>query len=102
MLFEVAAEEPLSEYVAEHRPANRALGNFMELAPQASSADQKPFIGGNIRPWNAEHALFAAAIAARVNYLGGCGASGFDQAQGRFHPYGFGWILRIIGRSLPD
>ena len=67
MLFEVAAEEPMSEYFAEHLLAMRALGNIMELAPQASPADQKPFTRGNIRPWHAKHALFAPAIAAWVN-----------------------------------
>jgi hypothetical protein len=38
-LFDGAAEEPVSEYFSEHRPAIRTLGNVMEFAPQASSAD---------------------------------------------------------------
>jgi hypothetical protein len=100
--LDVATEEPMNEDLSEHRPPMRTLGDFMELTPQAPSADQEPLISGNIRPWHAEDALLVPTIGTRVDELGS-GESGFDQAQGRSHAFaGLGWSVRIIGRTAAD
>jgi hypothetical protein len=65
--IEAAAEEPASEHFSEHFPALRAFGNFMELPPQASPADQEQFISGYIGPWNVEYAFFLSAIRTRID-----------------------------------
>jgi hypothetical protein len=103
--FNAASEEPMSEHFSEHGPTIRTLRNFMELAPQTSSTNQEQLVSGNIRPWDAEHALFLPTIRAWVDKVGCCGKSGFNQAQDCSHPFrGFRFTAddRKICRRLKE